>query len=283
MNGLLNDIIFKIVFGSQQNERCLLSLINALLGLSGPEEILELTIRNPTLDKVYAIQRNAILDIRALDGLGQHYNVEIQVRPETDYIHRSLFYLSRMYGQQLESGDDYAALRRCVGISILDFHLFDHTPDLHSTFHFYDVVHQHRLTNFLEIHYIELSKFQQKLPNELKSQFEKWLYLLKFGERFRLDDEPIPKELQEEEGIVMAIDSMRKAYATDEVKEMLEMRLKAQWDYNSRLASDLAEARAEGEAKGKAEERLELAKKLKARGIDAASILELTGVDPAQL
>jgi len=184
-----------------------------------------------------------------------------------------------MYGQQLEQGEHYSSLTRCVAISILDIELFDHTPDLHSVFRFYDKEHEHRLSDVLEIHYIELTKFKLKKPQELKTHLQKWLYLLKFGEGFALGHEPIPPELTEEEGISMAINVMRKAYATDEVREEMELRLKALRDFNSRVAQE----RAEGKAEGKAEAQLELARKLKAKGMDAATIEELSGVDASRL
>jgi len=57
-----------------------------------------------------------------------------------------------MYGQQLERGEKYSELARCVAISIVDFKLFAHTPDLHNVFHFYDLKHQYRLSDFLEMH-----------------------------------------------------------------------------------------------------------------------------------
>ena len=279
MNGFLNDVIFKIVFGTQQNERFLRSLVNAVLGLSGLDKIEELVLLSPNLDKDYWLQRGAILDVRARDGRGQHYNIEIQVRSETDYIKRSLYYLSRMYGQQLDQGEDYSKLSRCVGISILDFQLFTHTTDLHSVFRFYDTRHQHQLTDALEMHYLELTKFLLKTPGEARTPLEKWLYVLKFGEMFTLQHEPIPLELKEDEDISMAIEEMRKAYATDEVKVMMEERLKALRDYNSGIANALAEGEERGEAKGQAKAQLEMAKKLEAKGMDDASILEVTGVN----
>jgi hypothetical protein len=50
-----------------------------------------------------------------------------------------------------------------------------------------------------------------KEPGQLRDAFEKWLYLLKFGEGFTLEEAPVPPELNEEERMLMAIDSMRKA------------------------------------------------------------------------
>uniref|UniRef100_UPI004056C90C PD-(D/E)XK nuclease family transposase n=1 Tax=Agathobacter sp. TaxID=2021311 RepID=UPI004056C90C len=48
---------------------------------------------------------------------------------------RSLFYLSKMYVEQIEEGQQYDAFKRCVSISILDFTLFHDTDEFYSCFH----------------------------------------------------------------------------------------------------------------------------------------------------
>ena len=44
---LLNDILFKIVFGSESSRPVLRALLNALLGFSGEGRIVDLEILNP--------------------------------------------------------------------------------------------------------------------------------------------------------------------------------------------------------------------------------------------
>ena len=78
----------------------------------------------------------------------------------------------------------------------------------------------------------------------------------------------------------MAIDAMRKAYASDEVREMIESRMKAIRDWNTREANAIEQGLAKGLAQGLAEGKAEVARKLKEKGMDNAAILEITGVDP---
>ena len=123
--GLLNDVMFKIVFGSQQNEAVLIALINALLDLRGACRIQGLEILSPGAEKVYLSEKGPILDLKARDEAGKQYNVEVQLRPGlVDYVKRSLFYAAKLYCGQLQTGHDYDLLRRTVSISILDFELF---------------------------------------------------------------------------------------------------------------------------------------------------------------
>ena len=312
---LLNDIVFKIVFGSPTNEKLLRSLLNAVLDLSGKNRIVQLTLLSGELTKAHLFQKGVVLDVRAQDGQGQHYNIEVQVREEDHYVERSLYYLSKLYGDQLERGGDYTTLRRCVAISILDFALFPDIPALHTRFRFRDPVHEVELSDMLEIHYLELTKFRRDQP--LVTPLEKWLHVLKFAELYGLGLEELPDSIQTEEEIVMALDAMNKAYATDEVRELIDARLKAEWDENTRVraavkkgvAKGLAEAvekaveeavekaveeavekaEKEGEARGEAQgearvlaralqEKVEIAKKLAALGIDSETILQTTGI-----
>ena len=85
----------------------------------------------------------------------------------------------------------------------------------------------------------------------------------------------------------MALEAMRRAYATDPVKEMLEARHKAELAENTRLNAAVnqgkIEARAEGKAEGRAEGRTEAlretARNLLAQGIAAEVVAAATGLD----
>lgn len=284
---LMNDIIFKIVFGSPQNVPVLRALLNAILQLSGQERIQSLELLNPYVDKEYLRERGAILDVKCRDGLGRLYNVEVQVSDEPHYVARSLYYLARLFGEQLQKGDPYSRIARTIGISILDFSLFPDHQDVHSTFRFYDSGHALELSELLEIHYLELVKFRQDKPGALRTPLEKWLHVLKFGDLYQSGLEALPAPLQTEEGIVTAMEAMRRAYASAEVREMIEFRLKALHDEATRLErarlEGESEGEARGEAKGEAKARADVARKMLASGMDAATVRDLTGLDPGSL
>jgi predicted transposase/invertase (TIGR01784 family) len=268
---LLNDIIFKIVFGTDANRPLLRALLNALLGLQGPDRITDLTILNPSIDKEYLAQKDAILDVKAQDTRGRRYNIEVQLASRPAYVARAIFYLARLYTDQLEKGDPYSRLARTIGISLLDFVLIPELPDLHNRYRFYDEAHQRELTDILEIHFIELARFRGDKPRGLSTPFEKWLHALKFGEVFYgAQGTLIPEELREEEGIEMALEAMRKASASGEVREMIEFRRKAEHDEATRLE----QARNEG----RCETLRQTAQKMRDAGVDEETIWKVTGL-----
>jgi hypothetical protein len=59
--------------------------------------------------------------VLARDGGGKQYNIEMQVRRYDAWGQRSVYYLARLLGQQLQAGGDYRHLKAVVGIHLLDF------------------------------------------------------------------------------------------------------------------------------------------------------------------
>ena len=72
-------------------------------------------------------------------------------------------------------------------------------------------------------------------PQELRTRFERWLFFLKFADLYGPEDTVLPENLAQEVGIVMALDSMRRAYAKDPIRELIEAREKAERDDLNRL------------------------------------------------
>ncbi len=65
------------------------ALVNALLDLNGPDEIVELIFLNPISEKEYVDDKGPIFDLKARDNQGRQYNVEVQLRPGLgDYLKR---------------------------------------------------------------------------------------------------------------------------------------------------------------------------------------------------
>ncbi|MCW5871690.1 MAG: PD-(D/E)XK nuclease family transposase, partial [Candidatus Eremiobacteraeota bacterium] len=127
----------------------------------------------------------------------------------------------------------------------------------------------------LELHYVELRKFKLSKPQELRTRFERWLYFLKFADLYGPEGTVLPENLVQEEGIAMALESMRRAYAKDPVRELIEAREKAERDELNRLYT----AKLEGKLEGK----LEMARALLAAGVDRETILNAAGLTATEL
>ncbi len=124
-------------------------------------------------------------------------------------------------------------------------------------------------------------------PRDLRTPFEKWLHALEFGELYQEGMEPIPEVLAEEEGLEMALESMRKACASDQVRELIELRRKAAHDEATRLEDAIERGLERGLERGREEGlergRVETARRLRDAGVPLETILAATGLRPEDL
>jgi flagellar biosynthesis/type III secretory pathway protein FliH len=134
----------------------------------------------------------------------------------------------------------------------------------------------------------------------MRTPFEKWLHALKFGEMLYGErGSSIPDELRQEEGIEMALDAMRRASASEEVREMIEFRRKAEHDEATRLEQarnegvdqgvkkgveqGMKEGMEQGTAKGRREALIATARKMREAGMDEETIRTITGLAPGDI
>lgn len=76
---------------------------------------------------------------------------------------RSLFYLAKMFTEQIKKGEDYDVLKKCISISILDFNLFKDTTEFYSVFHLREDYRHSLYTDKFEFHTIELPKLPKNI------------------------------------------------------------------------------------------------------------------------
>ena len=87
------------------------------------ENIRSVRLANPFLRKRYREQKQGILDVLVELNDDTKINIEMQTKFMSCWDKRDLFYLAKMYTEDLKVGERYSKLKRCVGISILDFNL----------------------------------------------------------------------------------------------------------------------------------------------------------------
>jgi len=121
------------------------------------EEIKSVRIVNPFLRKPFRKQKQGILDIALVLNDNTKIDIEMQVHMQKHWTKRDLYYLARMYADDLFIGENYGKLRRCISISLLDFPLFPDTQEYHSVYRLRDRAGR-ELTDLWEVHIIELGK-----------------------------------------------------------------------------------------------------------------------------
>ena len=168
------------MFADNERKHITLSLINAVFALEGTPPLVDFTFRDREISPDNIERKESQLDILGSSSDGTVVNVEVQVDRLNSMGKRSLYYWSRLYNQ-LRRGKPYGELPRTVCINLLAFTLFtdaELSSDWHNCF---AVVNrkrpEHHLTEDLEIHFLELPKWE-RLPRRHTSEYsaiEKWL------------------------------------------------------------------------------------------------------------
>ncbi len=135
-----------------------MSFLNAVLQKSLVTPITSLALDDPHLHKVYKEDKLSIVDVRATLGTGEQVNVELQLSDKHDMQKRSLYYWSKLYAAQMQEGMPYSKLRKAITINVLDFVLFRTQEDFQTRGTLWDMEKGLRISDDIEIHYIELPK-----------------------------------------------------------------------------------------------------------------------------
>ncbi|MGH7193730.1 MAG: Rpn family recombination-promoting nuclease/putative transposase, partial [Candidatus Saccharimonadales bacterium] len=135
------DYAFKHVFGREQSEPVLISLLDAVLQPEPGRQIASLELLNPFNDKEALDDKLSILDIKARDQSGRQFNIEMQVLGYGPFRERSLYYWSRLYQSQMQEGMNYELLRPTIAVCFVDTPLFADLADYHLVFELRDRRH----------------------------------------------------------------------------------------------------------------------------------------------
>ena len=211
------------------------------------DRIQNLRIRSPFLRKRGRKEKQGILDVVAEFGDDTKVNVELQVRIVRNWDKRQLFYLAKMYAEELIKGEDYSRLKRCVGISLLDFNLSDR-PKYHTVYRLRDE-EGNEFTDALEIHVLELSK-----PLTGKEKADEWIQFFNVETE---EDLRMIKAKTKNPGILEAIRELRRLSLDSPMKWRYDAYLKRKRDEKAREAYVWEEGEAKGREEGKAEGRTE--------------------------
>ena len=242
------DVIFKRMFGTEQNEKVIRCFIASLLDIP-KESIRHIYISNVELAPEYFDQKFSRLDLK-LDVDGKIVNIEMQVNKEPNYKVRTLFYWSKLFTEELKTGEDYEELKQTICINILNNNVFD-CEEYHSHFEVLERNRIERLTDRFAIHFFELKKVKKsKNPKPV----EDWLELINAeteDDLMALQQTSTIPEIQD------AIVILRQMSADEKIRQEAYYREKRLHDEASAVNGAKREGFAEGEAKGKSEGKAE--------------------------
>src|SRR5690625_2925524 len=176
------DYAFKQLFGNEKNKDITVVFLNAILQKTGRNRIKDISFSNTELGGEYLDDKQSRLDLLVVTEAKEWINVEIQFANKYDMIKRSIYYWSGVYRQPFQRRMIYKELRPVIAINILNFNLFDQTERFHTSYHLYEDEEGFKLTDIMEIHFIEMPKLIQAWKVEKLDPWNhalaRWLLLL---------------------------------------------------------------------------------------------------------
>ncbi len=283
---ILNDFAFQWIFNQPGREPILKSLLNAILHLQGADRIVEIQYLNPFNPARFEDRKKSIVDIKVKDELGRWYEVEAQVIRDPSFVERTAFYVATLYANQAKRGEDFSQLTSATGISILNFRLFPESQKVQEIFRFRNDDGNIILNDTMTLHYLDLTRFNRKRPEELRTPLEKWLQMMKFSRAYARMKVDLNEIFPEDKEIAMAITEHQKINADEEMRRRMEDREREAFDmavikgaaFKQGKLEGKAEGKLEGKLEGKAEGKFEIAGNLYKLGRPLEEICTATGL-----
>lgn len=265
----VNDVVFKKLFGDKVRKNSLISFLNAVL----TEHVIDVEIQEEKLDLDMIDDKLGILDIKAVLSSGEKVNIEVQQVNQYNMIKRTLFYWSKLYAENFKKREAYATLQKTITINILGYSLFNRKA-FHSSFHIYEDKTHEKLTDALEIHFIELPIFK-KMEKDINSPLHRWLLFLTEPE-----DSNVLEAIMTMDDVIRETEGKLAELSADpETRRLYELREKKIRDDLSNLTG----AKEEGKEEGERNKAFEVAKKLLEKGMDKQEISQITGLPLSSL
>src|ERR1035437_9018854 len=262
------DYGFKKLFGEEVNKDLLIDFLNSLL--IGEQQIKDLSYLKTEHLSSSDTARKGVFDLYCENEKGEKFIVEIQKAKQDFFKDRSVYYSTFPIQEQAKQGKWNFELKAVYTIGILNFVFEGHKHEPDKIMHKIKLSDIEKKTVFydkLTYIYLELHKFKKE-ENELKTHFDKWLFVLKHLQN--LQDRP--KALQER--------VFEKLFKTAEIAKFTIQERQEYEDslkYFRDMHNIIDTAKDEGVEIGIGKGKIEVAKSMKLKGFSVSDIAELTG------
>lgn len=278
---LLVDFAFKKIFGTESDKALLIDLLNAVF--ESRKVIVDLVYNKNEHHGNNKEEAAAVFDLLCTGDKGEKFLIEVQHSKPINFKKRSIFYTSRLISEEAPKGgmkEWQYDISEVYFVAILDQPEPDHMPQrlISNGRYLHDVCLCYRDTgeifyDQLGYTYIDLLNFVKTLE-QCSTELDKWLYHLKNMQRMKHLPDNLEKTIFEQ--LYSAAEYVN---LTQEEQRMYDDDLKRKWDN----AAVLAGAEERGIEKGKAEEKLNIAQKMKAKGISIEDISEMSGLSQEEI
>lgn len=274
------DYGFKRLFGEEPNKDLLMDFLNELLK-EEQGQIVELQyLKNENLGNT-KLNRKAVFDLYCTNEKGERFIVELQKSKQKFFKDRTIYYSTFPIQEQAKIGSEWDfKLQKVYTIAILDF-IFDEDKSEPDKYRYdvklSDMDTQKVFYDKLMFIYLEMPKFNKK-ENELKTRFDKWLYVIK--NLHKLDR--IPDDLRETIFLKL-FETAEIASFNKEEYQAYEDSVKYYRDLKNSIDYAKEVARKEGREEGEKRKQIDIAKKMIQDNMSIDVIIKYTGLSESEI
>ena len=315
------DVTFKKVFGEHKN--LVISLLNALLPLEDGKQVESIEYLPAELVPETPFGKDSIVDVRCEETGGRKFIVEMQMEWFPDFRQRVLLNSAKAYVRQLPKGTDYQLLQPVYLLNLVNHTFEPEMDGCYHYYHLVHDLDSNKVLDGLHIVFVELPKFKAKNLTEKKMQVLWLRFLTEIDRDGADDvsqdllDNPQTGEALElvrESGMNdaeraayegfwdrVSIEATKKRYMAEQEAKLVEQKAKlvemeaklgevnAELDAaTARLGAanaraDAANARTDAAVEKLRQDKLQTARKMKAKGFATADIVEFTGLAASEI
>ena len=267
------DLTFKKIFGNHPKR--LISLLNALLPLSEEEQIHEIKYLPTELVPENNSYRYAITNILCTDAKSNKFCVVIRIEWSDAFQLRVQFLASELYVNPAIKQVKYFAQYPTYSLNLISDTFKYNTPDFIHNYHVVYDKDTHKVIEDLHFTFIELPKFT---PHSIADKRMMVLWL-RFLTEINSDTKEIPADLLNDPEIGKAVEELEISGFTDAELWAYDKF----WDSVSVERTLLDDRYQKGKEEGMNQRSLEIARKMLAKGMDEATVMDMTGVTAEEI
>ena len=200
---------------------------------------------------------------------------------------RVLFNASKLYVSQAMKREKYSDLQPVYSLNLVNDIFERDTPEF---IHNYRIVHDkdsNKVIEGLHFTFIELPKFT---PHSISDKRMMVLWL-RFLTEINANTQEIPSDLLRDPEIGKAVEELKisgftdtELRAYDKFWDSVRVEKTLQYDsYQQGMEKGIKQGMVKGEEVGKSQRSIEIAKNMLAKGMDAATVMEITGLTESQM
>ena len=222
-----------------------------------------------------------VLDLQLEINETEKVDVEIQLVKKDNFIKRLVWYLSKLYSDQIKIGEDYGEIKRVVLVAIIDFEL-EETKDIEEMETIWKLIETKKrekiLTENFELRIINIKKAKKMYEINKKDKKAQWMLFI--------DDpnsEEVSQIVKENEEIKEAVIKVQEMTEDEKMERIAFLRQKAISDEKASMRTGERIGEERGKKIGKLERTEEIVKSMLEDNVGDELIKKYTQITQEEL